>query len=172
MHAAGVVADHTANGAAAVRSGIGAERELVLFGGSTQMVENDSGLNAGDAALGIELENLCHVLGKIEYNGHIAALSGERSSSAAAKHRRGVFAADGNGGDNIICIPGDDDADWHLAIVGGVCCVKRAAAIIEAHLAADVAAKIGFQRVRRVEGCSVWHSGLAIKIHSPLEIRV
>jgi len=56
MNAAGVVADHAAEGAAVVRGGIGREGEMVLFGGGAKSVEHDSGLDAGDTAGGIDFE--------------------------------------------------------------------------------------------------------------------
>ena len=62
MHAAGVVADHAAESAAIVRGGIGRESEMVFFGGSAEVVEHDSGLNAGNAAGRIDFENPRHVL--------------------------------------------------------------------------------------------------------------
>ena len=50
VHAAGVVADHATEGAAIVGGGVGSKGEVVLFGGGSEMIENDSGLYAGDAA--------------------------------------------------------------------------------------------------------------------------
>ena len=44
-----------------VGSGIGAEGQIVLFGGTAQIIENHAGLHARDMALGIELEYLRHV---------------------------------------------------------------------------------------------------------------
>ena len=46
VDAAGVVADHSAQRAAAVRRGIGREGEFVLLGFGAQRVEDDSGLDA------------------------------------------------------------------------------------------------------------------------------
>src|SRR6516225_9669242 len=54
MHAAGVVANHASQRAAAVTGGIGTVGQLVFLGGVAQVIENDSGLDSGDAALGIE----------------------------------------------------------------------------------------------------------------------
>ena len=51
VHAAGVVADHAAEGAAVVGGGIGREGQVMLLGCGAEVVENHSGLNAGDAAL-------------------------------------------------------------------------------------------------------------------------
>jgi hypothetical protein len=53
MNAAGVVTDHAAEGAAVMRGGVGAEGEMVFFGGVAESVEDDSGLHAGEATSGI-----------------------------------------------------------------------------------------------------------------------
>ncbi len=45
--------------------------------------------------------------------------------------------------DDIVFVAGNDDADGHLAVVGAVGRVERAAAAVEADLAAHDAAKIG-----------------------------
>src|SRR6185503_9156935 len=85
MHTAGVVADHPSQGATAVARGIGAESQVVLFGSRPQMVENDPGLDSGNPPLGIELENTCHVLGKIKHDRDVAALTCQGCSAAAAE---------------------------------------------------------------------------------------
>ena len=62
VHAAGVVADHASECAAVVSGGIGREGKVVFLGGSAQCIENNSGLDARDAANGIDFENARHVL--------------------------------------------------------------------------------------------------------------
>ena len=57
----------------------------MFFGGVAEVVENDAGLHAGDAAGGIDLENPRHVLGEVEDDGDVAALAGERGAAAAAE---------------------------------------------------------------------------------------
>jgi hypothetical protein len=98
MHAAGVVADHAAEGAAIVRGGVGPKVRWCFSAAARKRVEHDSGLHAGDAAGGIDFENPRHVLGKIENDGDIAALSGERGATAAAEKRRAELAAESDGG--------------------------------------------------------------------------
>jgi hypothetical protein len=60
-----------------VGGGIGCEGEVVLLGCSAQIIEDDAGLDARDAARGIDFENARHVLGKVEDDGGVTALSGE-----------------------------------------------------------------------------------------------
>ena len=51
VRSAGVVADHAAEGAAGVRGGIGREGEVMNLGGFAHAVENDAGLDDGEARL-------------------------------------------------------------------------------------------------------------------------
>jgi len=145
MNAAGVVADHAAESAAIVRGRIRCEREMVLFSGSAESVEHDSGLNARDTAGGIDLKNPRHVLREIEDDGDVAALSGERRAAAAAKQRRTKLAAQRNRGENIVSIAGQYDADGDLAVVGAVGGVEGTGAAIEADILANPAAKFSAQ---------------------------
>src|SRR5580693_7905781 len=120
VNAAGVVADHATEGAAVVRGRVGCEGEMVFFGGVAEGVEHDSGLHTGDAARGIDLENLIHVAGKIEDDGDVAALSGERGAAAAAEQRRIEFTAERDCGDYVVNVAGKNYADRNLAVVGTV----------------------------------------------------
>ena len=54
VHAATVVADHAAEGAAGVRGGIGRVGEVMQLGGVAQAVENDAGLDARESLRGID----------------------------------------------------------------------------------------------------------------------
>jgi hypothetical protein len=131
---AGVVADHAADGAAVVAGGIWGEGEVIFFGGVAESVEHNSGLDAGDAARGIDFENVRHVAGEIEDDGDVAALAGERCASSTAEQGRSEFAADGNRGENVIDVAGENDADGDLAVVGAVGCVEGAGAGVEADI--------------------------------------
>ena len=141
VHAAGVVADHAAESAAVVRGGIRREGEVVFFGGGAQTVEHDSGLYAGDAAGRIDFENPRHVFGKIEDDGDVAALSGERCASATAEQRRAELAAERDRGFDIVVIAREHDADRNLAVVGAVGRVESAGAAVEADFTADLYAQ-------------------------------
>src|SRR5580704_16963574 len=110
----------------------------MLFGGVAQSIEHDSGLHASEAARGINLEDLRHVLRKIKDNGDVAALTGERCAAAAAEQWGAEFTADRDGGENVMLVAGQNDADRHLAVVGAVGGVERAAAVVEADLAANL----------------------------------
>jgi len=141
MHAAGIVSDHAAESAAIVGGGVRTEREMVFFGGGAEIVEHDPGLYAGDAADGVDFENPRHVFGKIENDGDVAALPGERCAAAAAQQWRSELAAQSDGGENIVGIAGEYDADGDLAIIGTVSGVESASAAVEADFAANLGAE-------------------------------
>ncbi len=121
-----------------MRGGIRAEREVIFFGGVSQLIEDDSGLHAGDAPTGIDLEDLSHVLREIEDDGDVAALSGERGASAAAEERSIEFATGRNGREHIIGVGGNDDANRNLPVVGAVCRVERTSAVVETNFPANL----------------------------------
>lgn len=120
MNAAGIVADHSAERAAAVARGIRAEGQVVFLGGGPKMVENDAGLHASDPALGVELEDVRHVLREVEDDGDVAALARERSTASAAEHGNSMLAARGDGGDNIIVVARKNYAYRYLAVIGAI----------------------------------------------------
>jgi hypothetical protein len=76
VDAAGVVADHAADGATVVAGGIGGEGEVILFGCVAEVVEHYSGLDSRNVAGGIDFKNLSHVFREIKNNRDIAALTG------------------------------------------------------------------------------------------------
>jgi hypothetical protein len=78
-------------------AGSGAKVRWCFSAAARRCVEHDSGLYAGDAAGGIDFENPRHVLGKIEDDGDVAALAGERRAGAAAEERRAELAAERDG---------------------------------------------------------------------------
>jgi hypothetical protein len=78
------------------------------------------------------------VPGKIEHDGDIAALAGERGACAAAEERSVELAADRDRGENIVAIARQNYTDWNLAIVGSVGGVEGAAAAIEADFTSNL----------------------------------
>jgi hypothetical protein len=145
MHAAGVVADHTAERAAIMSGGIGRESEMVFFGSGAEMVEHNPWFHASDAADGIDFQNPRHVLGKIEDHCDVAALASEGCPSTAAEQWRAEIAAEGDRGENIVGIAGNYNANRNLAIVGAVGGVESASAAVEP----DFTANFRMQRFRQ-----------------------
>jgi hypothetical protein len=113
----------------------------MLFGSGAEAVKHDSRLHSSDAALRIDLENLRHVLGEIQYHGYVAALARERRSASAAEQRRFEIATNGNRGENVIGIAGKYHADRNLAVVRAVGGVESAAAIVKANVSAYASAQ-------------------------------
>ena len=72
----------------------------------------------------------------------------EARAASAAEHRRAVRAAGLDRRDDVVRVARDDDADRHLTVVGGVGGVQRAAARVEADLAANDAREVIRQRPR------------------------
>ena len=83
VYATGVVADHSAQRAAAMGSRIGSEGKVVFFRGIAQPVEHDARLDAGELLRRVQFENRVHIFGEIHDHGHIAALAGERGAASA-----------------------------------------------------------------------------------------
>src|SRR5262249_40608192 len=81
------------------------------------------------------------VLRQVHDDGHVAALAGEAGAAAAREDRRAVRPAHLHGGLDIVRVAGNDDANRHLPVVGGVGGVERAAAGIETNFAANGAPK-------------------------------
>ena len=117
----------------------------MLLGGGAKMVEDYSRLHARDAALGIDLEDVRHVLREIEDDGHVAALAGEGSSASAGEERSVMVAAEGDGGEDVFFVARDDYADRDLAVVGAVGRVESAGAGVEADFSAEMAVESGFE---------------------------
>ena len=132
VRAAGVVADHAAERAAAVRRRIRTERELVRLGAAPQRVEHDTRLDAREPAFRIDLQNAVHVLREVEDHRDVAALAGEAGAGAARQNRRAESPARRDRGRDVFGIARHDEADRNLAVVRGVGRVQRAAARVEA----------------------------------------
>src|SRR5207247_5138473 len=111
-----------------------------------QVVEYGPRLDAAAAALRVHLQDAVQVLRGVDHHRHVAALSGQAGAAATRQHGRAVPAADGHGLDDLVDRARDHYADRDLAVVGGVRGVEGAAAVVEAHLARDARAQVGFER--------------------------
>src|ERR1700757_4581202 len=126
MRAAGIVADHSADGAAIVRRRIWRKSQVVELCAIAQRVEYQSRLDASVSLRGIELENLIHVFGEIQDYGDVARLPGQASTRPARKDGSTELCACGDLGHHIGGIARDNEADWDLAVVGCVRCIECA----------------------------------------------
>src|ERR1700723_766952 len=152
MRAAGIVSDHAANCAAVVRGRVGRECKAVHVGAVSRSIEDNSRLNAREAALRIELENLIHILCEVEHDGDVTGLPGEAGTCAARQNGCTKLATGGECGADIVRVFGKHQADGNLAIVGGIRGVQSAAASVKAHFALQIplqlALKFGGSRER------------------------
>jgi hypothetical protein len=141
--AAGVVADHPAEGAVGVGRGVGREGEAVDLGGIAELIADHAGLDSRCPGLCIDLHDPVQILRKVEDDGDIAGLPGEARPAAAAEDRDPAAVAGGHGGDDVVYIMRDDHADRDLAVEREVCGVERAARAVEADLALDCMRELG-----------------------------
>ena len=147
MRAARVVADHAAQGAAAVGRRIGAEgqadfRRLVL-----ELVADDTRLDPGNPPFGIDGLDGVQVLGGIDHHGDVHRLTAHRGACATRQDRHPGFLADGDGGDDIGNRPGDHHTDGQLPVVGRFRGVDGAGRRIEP----DFGSGLRFESLAQVE---------------------
>ncbi len=135
--AAGVVADHPAEGVAVVRRGVGAVGEAVLGGGVAQPVEGAAGLDPRRAVLGVDRLDRGEVLGEVDDDPDVARLAGQAGAPAAAGQRHAVLTARGDRRHDVVEGLRHDDTERHLAVVRRVRGVGGPAAVVEAHLPLD-----------------------------------
>jgi hypothetical protein len=105
------------------------------------LIQNYSGLDSRDAVLGIDLEDISHVLREVENDRYVAALSGERGAAAATEKRSAELVADGDGGEDVVGVTRENYADGDLAVVRTVRGIEGAAAVVEFHVAADLSSQ-------------------------------
>ena len=145
MRAAGVVADHAAERAAAVRRRIRPEREVMALRRDPQRVEDDARLNAREPLPGSISRIRFMYFVKSKHDRDVAALAGEARAGAARQHRRAELPAGGHRRDHVVGVARNDEADRNLAVVRAVGGVQRAAAAVEADFAADRSLQFGFE---------------------------
>ncbi len=145
VDAAGVVADHSADGAPAVGGGVGAEGEAVGEGGAAEVVEHRAGEHAGEPPLGVDREHPPEVARAVDHHRDVAALPGEAGAAPPLHDRRAMPPARRHRRDQIVRVPRADDADRHLPVVRGVGRIDRPVAGVEAHLAAHRGAEVGLE---------------------------
>src|ERR1700719_319596 len=152
MRAAGIVPDHSADGAAIMRRRVWRKSLLVDLGAVAQRVEHHTRLNTSVSLRGIELENLIHVLVEIQDDSDVAGLPGQASARATREDGRAELFACGDCGNYVGGVARDNEADWDLTIVGRIRRIKRAAAGIEAHFAAHSSLQLVLQFGRLRKG--------------------
>ena len=86
VRAAGVVAEHAAERAVAVRRGVGGEVQALLVGGVAQIVQHAARLNDAELLVGVDAEDAVHVFGEVHDDGDVTALAAEAGAAAAQEN--------------------------------------------------------------------------------------
>ncbi len=124
--AAGVVADHAADGAAGVRGRVGPEAQSVVVGPGLEPGVDDPGLHRRGARLGVQGEDPRQVPCGVQDDPRTDGVAGDRGAGAAHGQRHAQLARDVQGGVDLVRVPrarhdlGDD------AVQRGVGGVERA----------------------------------------------
>ena len=146
VDAAGVVADHPAQGVMRMGRGVGCEGEVVSLGLGAEDVEHRARLDPRQFRRGVDREDLVYRLGPVDDDRDVATTAGQARTAAPREDRVAVTATDGDRLNYVADVLRDHDADRHLAVVRPVGDVEGATAGIEADLAADRLAQRGRER--------------------------
>ena len=145
VRAAGVVAYHAAQRAAAVRGRVGAEGELVHLGGIAQRVADRPGLDQRGARNFIHRQHAIEVLGTVDDHGNIDALAVLRSAAAAREQGHAVPAAHRNRRFDVGDRTRQHHAYGHLAVIRGVGGIHRTHGLVKTHFPGYGRAQLGRQ---------------------------
>ena len=121
--AAGVVADHPADGAARVRRGVGPEAQPLGQGGALQGGVHGARLDHGRAGLGVDGQHPVEVAGGVDHDAGPDGVAGDRGAGAAHRQRHPGGPRGVEGGEQLVAVPRSyDDAGRHPVErgVGGV----------------------------------------------------
>src|SRR5262245_24576239 len=137
MSTAGVITDHAADRAPAVRRGIGAEGQTVASRCRAQVIEHDAGLDPGDPPIRVDLNESAEIARRIDDETATGRLAGDAGASAAQRDGRTALASGGDGRGNLLAGARDDDPDGYVPVVGRVGGIKRSCARVERDNAGD-----------------------------------
>src|SRR4029077_10063775 len=118
MRPARIVADHAADRASILGSGVGGKEKTVLCNSGVEMRLHDAGLTQRDPPLDVDMQNRVHVLGEVEYECGVAGLAGERGAAAAGQHGNLILVGEFDRDYDVALVTRDNDADGYAAIVG------------------------------------------------------
>src|ERR1051326_2067598 len=150
MHAAGIVADHSAKVAVFMRGRIRTKSEIEFVGAVAKLIEYAAGLHPRIFFLRIDLNNLVQVFGEINDHGDVAGLPAEAGAATAWKQRCFVLASDGNGLNNFFYRFRNYYADGNLAVVRAIDGIERARARVKADFACDGGVQLGGKDINAI----------------------
>lgn len=146
--AAGVVADHAAERAAAVGGGVGPEGQPVRGRLHPQGVQHHAGLHPRQAAFGVEFEDPVHVLGEVQHQARAHGVAGDAGARAAAGDRHPVRAGHRDRGGDVVFVARVGHRRRDLPVVGGVGGVQGAGARVEPGRSPQRRAQVGGEVLR------------------------
>ncbi len=142
MRAAGIVADHAAQRAAAVGRRIRAEGQRMFLRGVAQRVADRAGLDTRGFCRRIDFEHAVQVFRGVDDHGDVDALAVLRSAAAAGQDRRAELAADIDCFDDVPDAARQYHADGNLAVIRGVGGIGRPRGGVETDFAGDAALQL------------------------------
>ena len=154
---AGVVADVAADGAVAVRRGIGAEDEAPAAGVPVDLLVDRARPADDRPRLRVGIVEVVQVLGEIDHDGGVDRLAREARAAASGQDRGVMLAADPVCRDDVVERPRDHYSDRLLAVVRRVRRVEGAAGGPEANLALELPRQVVRERAA-VDGLLSGHA--------------
>ncbi len=139
MAAGGVVGHRPANGRAVAAGRVGTELEAVGAQGCIQLVEDDAGLDARPALLGIDLDYAIQMTAEIDHQGFVDRLPGQAGAGGTWRDRQAVFSGQRDGGDDILDGAWNEHRMGHELVEAGVGAVEHARVVVGSQIAGDVA---------------------------------
>ena len=172
MRTASVVADHAAQCGAVLGGGVGPEPETKRGAGHLKVGHDYARLDPRGACLGVDVEDLVHVAGKIDNKTGPDGITGHRGACPAGSHGDSRLARYGEDAFDLGYIAGEDHRGRLHAIVGGVGRVLNAApqGVIDLDHVAKCAEGVGWKRSSLGDGINCWraaHGGDSPTVDGP-----
>ena len=143
VRAARVVADHPADGAAAVRGRVRPEAQPVRGGGALQVVQHHPRLHGGLAANRVDAEHGAQVAAQVHHHRGVHGLPGDGGGGTSGEHRHAPLAAHGQHGGHVVGVRRVHHRQRDVPVVGGVRCVGGQRLGVVGDRAPDGAAEVG-----------------------------
>ena len=139
--AAGIVADHPADGAPAMRGRVGADAEAVTRGGDVDVVEDRPGEHGDGGGRGVQRKDPCEVQARVHDEPAADRVAGDAGSRAAHRERDARLGRHPDHGRQVVQVARRHDGRGDHAVVRRVRRVQRPDLAVVANLAPDRAAE-------------------------------
>src|SRR5215468_7572814 len=164
--AAGIVADHAADGGARGGGNVDWEPQAVRPERPIELVQHDAWLDQATAIRGVDVDDPVEIARAIEDHRAVYGLPGLRGTAAARRHRHAFGPADGERAFGVGRRSWGDHAERHDLVMRGVGGVAPAREGVEAHIAGLLRLEPPFERFferwqqRRRQACLLLVFGL------------